>query len=130
MKQTGTVVSVNGTEAKIRIHRESACGGNCASCGGCKSETVVTAENKAGAAAGDRVELEMPSSRVLGAAVWVYIIPIIFFVIGDIIFNRIFHSEGMAALGGLCAMTAIYLAIIVQNRKNKDKYRLVVEKII
>lgn len=132
MKQTGIVQSVNGGEVKVIVKRSSSCGDNCASCGlGCGGrEIVVTAENRAGAKQGDTVEIEMKSSEVLGAAVWVYMVPVIFFVIGDIIFNNIFHHELIAAAGGFGMMAVIYFAIIVINRKNKDKYRLIVEKIL
>ena len=132
MKQTGIVEAVNGSDVKVRVKRSSACGDNCASCGlGCGGrEIVVTAENKAGAKKGDTVEIEMKSSKILGAAAWVYMIPVIFFIIGDIIFNSIFHNELIAAAGGLGTMAAIYIAIIVINRKNKDKYRLIVEKVV
>lgn len=132
MKQTGIVESVNGSNVKVRVKRSSACGDNCASCGlNCGGrEIVVTAENRAGAKKGDTVEIEMQSSKVLGAAAWVYIVPIIFFIIGDIIFNSIFHNELAAAAGGLGAMAVVYAVVIVVNRKNKGKYRLVIEKVV
>lgn len=131
MKQTGIVESVIGGDAKVRIRRESSCGGNCASCAGCGMNTVVvTAQNKAGAKAGDTVELEMPSRNVLCAALLVYIVPLIFFIIGDVIFNSIFHNEIAALCGGIIAAAVIYAAIIRRSKKNRDKYRLVIEKTV
>ena len=131
MRQTGIVESVSGGSAKVRIKRESACGGNCAGCVGCGISTVVvTAQNKAGAKTGDTVELEMPSERVLSAAVLVYIVPLVFFIIGDIIFNNIFKNEVAALGGGTAAAGIIYAVIIRRSKKNKDKYRLVIEKVV
>ena len=130
MKQIGVVEAVNGNEITVRVNRESACGGNCASCSaGCQSGKItVTAENRAGAVTGDKVIIEMPSQKILGAAALVYILPILFLILGDIIFDMIFHNETAALLGGMALMAAVYICIIMQNKKNKNKYRLVVEK--
>lgn len=102
MKKKGIVVSAEGNNAHIRIQRESACGGNCASCASsCAKETVVTAINKAGAAAGDYVELEMESSRVLGAAVLVYVIPLLMLDAG--LFYCIFYIK-FRVVGNMCGI--------------------------
>lgn len=132
MKQIGIVEAVNGTEARVKIKRESACGGNCASCGGCggAKTTTVVAQNKAVAVVGDMVELEMPSGTVLSAAAAVYIIPLVAFIVGDVLANNIFKSELKSLLGGLAFMAAAYGAVILKSKKNKDKYILVIEKII
>lgn len=132
MKQIGVVESVSGSEANVRVKRVSACGCNCAGCGGsCNAgDIMIIAENKAGAGTGDRVELEMPSSKALSAAVWVYVIPLVFFVIGYMLSMSILHSEPMSLLGGFAVMGAVYTAVILMNKKNKEKYRVVVEKIL
>lgn len=132
MKQIGVVESINGSEAKVRVKRVSACGGNCAGCGGsCNAgDILITAENKAGAGAGDRVELEMPSSKALSAAAWVYVIPLVFFVIGYMAVISILHSEPVSLLVGFAVMGAVYAAVILMNKKNKEKYRVIVEKIL
>ena len=132
MKQTGVVEAVVGSEVRVRIRRMSACGGNCAGCSGnCNAGTlIVNAENRVGAKPGDTVELEMPSGRVLKTAAWVYLVPLLFLILGDILFNRLFHREWAAVLGGLGMMGVVYLVMIYFSRKNKDKYRLVVEKIV
>ena len=132
MKQIGTVESLNGDNVQVRVKRVSACGGNCVSCGAScgGGEIVVTAQNNAGANVGDMVEIEMPSTKILGAPPWVYIVPGIFFIIGYMIFDKLFATEPWAILGGFGMMAAVYVVIIMQNRKNKNKYRLTVEKII
>ena len=131
MKKKGIVVSAEGNNAHIRIQRESACGGNCASCASsCAKETVVTAFNKAGAAAGDYVELEMESSRVLGAAVLVYVIPLLMLVLGYFIVYFISNSESWGICAGFILMAAAYVVAAKIAKKNTNKYSLSVEKVI
>lgn len=130
MKQTGTVISTDGTSAKIAVVRESACGGNCASCGGCKADTVVEALNLAGAKKGDRVVLEMDSSRVLLTAFTVYTLPIILLIAVYFAAAALFHSETAGIAAGSGCMVLAYAAIIAFSKKNKNKYTLKVEKIL
>ena len=131
MKKLGIVVSTQEDEAYIRIQRESACGGNCASCSSsCAKEAVVKALNKAGAETGDCVELELESSSALSAAFLAYVIPLVFLVAGYFAAGYILNSE----IGGICAgfifMAAAYTVISRAVKKNTNKYSLRVEKII
>ena len=78
MTQTATVKRLVGeTRAEIIVWRESACGHNCASCGGCassgKPQVTVVAENQACAQPGDTVLVESESRKVLGLAVVLYL---------------------------------------------------------
>ena len=63
--------------AEVEVTRRSACGHDCAKCGGCgglETQTLyVTAFNGVAAQVGDRVLLEGETGRVLGIAVLVYI---------------------------------------------------------
>ena len=63
--------------------RRSACGHDCAKCGGCgglETQTLyVTAFNGVAAQVGDRVLLEGETGRVLGIAVLVYLLPVVLF---------------------------------------------------
>lgn len=131
MKQNGIVIAVKGNTADIRIQRESACGGNCASCASsCAKNAVVAAENKAGAVQGDRVELEMPSSRVLSTAALVYVMPLIMLIAGVFAGNMIFKSEALGILCGFLCMAAAYAALIAFSKRNRSKYALRVTKIL
>lgn len=131
MKKKGIVVSAEGNNAHIRIQRESACGGICASCASsCAKETVVTAFNKAGASVGDYVELEMESSRVIGAAVLVYVIPLLMLVLGYFIVYSVSNSESWGICAGFILMAASYVIVAKIAKKNTNKYSLRVEKVI
>lgn len=132
MKQTGTVVSSDGGTAKIKVRRTSACGENCAHCGGSCGGLfmIVTAENQADAKPGDTVELEMPSSKVLTAALWIYIVPVAVFIVGYAILAKIFVGELIPLIGALILTGLMYGTIIAFNRKKTDKYRLIIEKVL
>ena len=72
--------------AEVEVTRRSACGHDCAKCGGCgglETQTLyVTAFNGVAAQVGDRVLLEGETGRVLGIAVLVYLLPVVLFFIG------------------------------------------------
>lgn len=85
MEQTATVRTLytDGT-AEIVCRRASACGGDCADCGGCSGSQAVLARaaNPIGAKPGDRVLVQCPSGRVLGAAILVYLLPLVLLFAG------------------------------------------------
>ena len=87
MTQQGTIKKLlpNGL-AEVEVTRRSACGHDCAKCGGCgglETQTLyVTARNHAHASVGDRVLLEGETKQVLGFAVLVYLLPLVLFFVG------------------------------------------------
>lgn len=130
MKQVGTVEEVSGSKAKVRIARMSSCGGDCGSCGGCDNVISVEAQNPVNAKSGDRVELEMPTQTVMGAALLVYVIPIIALIAGYAIGAVLFKSETLSILIGLVAMVASFCAISLYSRIRAKKYSLIIKEII
>lgn len=93
-----------GDLAEIEVTRQSACGHDCASCGGCgghETQTLqVTARNQAQAKVGDRVLVEGQTGRVLGMAVLVYVLPLILFFIGYAIPGAMALGSAVRAIGG------------------------------
>ncbi|MDL2287791.1 SoxR reducing system RseC family protein [Oscillospiraceae bacterium OttesenSCG-928-F05] len=81
MTQEVTIVRVaEDGMCDVAVRRESACGKNCAQCGGCAAPDItvtVRAENRAGGETGDRVILETESRSLLGAAAAVYLLPVV-----------------------------------------------------
>lgn len=67
--------------AEVVVTRQTACGGNCGSCESClfQSEMKTMAFNRCEAVPGQRVLIETQSSRIYGAALLVYIVPLICF---------------------------------------------------
>ena len=101
MVQTAKVTRVLADgRAEVAVKRQSACGHDCSKCGGGCSELMVSstvaviAANPVRAMPGDMVTVESSTSRVLGAAVIVYLVPFLLF------FRRLFPLCGFPALFG------------------------------
>lgn len=125
MKQRGQVVSVANEKAHIVVHRQSACGSNCAACGGSCAENkveLIEINDAYGLKAGDFVELETDDKAVLSYIGLVYGVPLIFFIVGFLIGVAIFKNaypanyEIYSALVGLVALIISYFCI-----RNVDK---------
>lgn len=141
MQQTGIIKETHHSEhygkittAEVEITRSSSCGENCASCGLCPGKTAkVLAVNDINAAVGDTVIIDMPDSRVLGAAFLVYIVPLIMLIIGYFSGHALFNSEIAGIITGFLFMAAAFTTIICIDKKIKRKYtphiiRIVKEK--
>ena len=104
MTQQGTIKKLlpNGL-AEVEVTRRSACGHDCAKCGGCgglETQTLyVTARNHAHASVGDR-------RQVLGFAVLVYLLPLVLFFVGYGV------GAGMKLGGGLSALIGGVLFVV------------------
>lgn len=84
MTQIGTVTALPGGDGQVEltVRRQSACGHDCASCGGCAGqELVIRAGTDIPLALGDRVEV-YSGGRVLGIAALVYLGPVALFLLG------------------------------------------------
>lgn len=109
--QQGTIKKLlpNGL-AEVEVTRRSACGHDCAKCGGCgglETQTLyVTARNHAHASVGDRVLLEGETKQVLGFAVLVYLLPLVLFFVGYGV------GAGMKLGGGLSALIGGVLFVV------------------
>ena len=70
--------------AEVAVTRGTACGGNCGSCESCRfqKELHTEARNLIQAQPGQKVTIESKSSRIFGAAVLVYVMPLLFFLAG------------------------------------------------
>lgn len=102
MTQQGIIKKLlPGGRAEVEVTRRSACGHDCAKCGGCgglETQTLyVTARNHTDAGIGDRVLLEGESGHLLGLAALVYMLPLVLFVIG--IIGAILYSRKMKKNG-------------------------------
>lgn len=83
MKKRGFVSKVNEDSINVVVIRESACGGNCASCGSCESKPIdLTLKTDKNYCVGDIVELEIDDSKYVGLLVLMYLLPLIALFIG------------------------------------------------
>lgn len=126
MTQSGIVTALlpDGM-ASVSVQRQTACGGNCASCGGCSYKNVLTAvaENRFGAKVGDKVTLQSRTKGVIGAAVLVYLLPILTFLIGYLIAAACGANEGASILVSVLCLLLGCGAAAWLGRRRKDKIR-------
>ena len=100
MKGQGTVLSVDGIKAKVRVIVSSECMG-CPSKSSCQpgaGETrEITAINDCGAEVSDQVVFEADTGKVIISAALIWIVPLIAMIIGYIV-GEIF-AEGFWPIG-------------------------------
>lgn len=123
MTQIATVERLLGDgRAELMVRRQSACGHNCASCGGCGPESAtrvtVLAENAPGAGVGDTVRVESESSRVLGMAAVLYILPLFLLFVGYFAASGLLNlgEGGSLAVGLGCMVVGFGAALGVDRR--------------
>lgn len=126
MTQQGTIKKLlpDGM-AEIEVTRRSACGHDCAKCGGCgglETQTLyVTARNRAEAQVGERVLIEGETGQVLGIAVLVYLLPVVLFFAGYAAAGAMGAGSDTAALSGGVLFVIGILAAIWYNRRVKQR---------
>ena len=114
MEQVGIVVEKINDNAKVQFKRASACGENCAMCGGCeKLNSFVIAKNNVKADVGDTVILETNTKRVLVAAFAVYILPIVLGICGYAFFGAII---------GIVLFFIPFAVLFLINKRIEEKY--------
>ena len=107
--------------AEVVVTRTTACGSNCASCEACvfQSELKAIARNRINARPGQRVVISSRNSTVFSAAVMVYIMPLLLFVLGFAVASMLGASEGICILiSFLCLIMAAFL--LVHSQKNRS----------
>lgn len=109
MISEGIVVEINKSYAVVNVKRQSACGENCASCGGCEKNSVsVNAVNSVNADKGDKVLVESKTSAVLCSAFVIYIIPLFVFLSVYCFLAKL--GEGIAAgISALLFVTSFWV---------------------
>lgn len=106
MRQTGRVISSDNEKVTIQVVRESACGGNCKSCGGaCNTIGVtITADNTIDARPGEIVNVDSESSEVLKIAAVFYLIPLVVIIAGIVLSKVYLFPDGQSAHSDLIAL--------------------------
>lgn len=108
--------------AEIEVQRQSACGHDCAKCGGCgapQERIQAVAKNRVDAKVGDIVTIEGENKEIIRMAAVVYTIPLILFFVFFVLASLCGLGEGAA--GGLgCLGLVVGTAIaVVYNKKIK-----------
>ncbi len=111
MIKTGYVIGADEKIVKIRVHRESACGGNCAHCNGCESgEVVIEAENIIGAKIGETVKILMEDKAFLKNTLWGYGALVFALILGGILGYEIFKTDFASAI---CAFSFLGIVLLI-----------------
>lgn len=136
MLTTGTVISVEGNFATVEIRRKAACDAchkdDCAVCSLSGGDAVmrIRAENKAHAAAGDKVQIETDSKRVLGYAFLVFLAPVlaaaVIYAVSAALGAKSAQSAVMAISG--TALTFLFVGIYSATRVKKRCDAVVVSR--
>ena len=123
MTQEATVTKLlpNGM-AEVAVARTTACGGNCGSCESCifQSELKTNAVNRVGALPGQRVLIESRSSKIYGAALLVYILPLFLLVLGFTLASVTGLPESAGVVLGFVGL-ALGAIIVVLSQKRRGK---------
>ncbi len=126
MTQEGIVTKLfPGGMAEVAVTRMTACGGNCGSCESCmlQSEVKALAKNSVEAQPGERVVIESRSSAVFGAVFLVYVMPLVFFLLGYAAAYLAGLSEGKCILCSFLGL-AVGAAILVLSQRGKKRKQI------
>lgn len=83
MTAVGKIKEIDGARVVVSVNREGACGGNCASCGGCTGKAAdVSASCNIDVSVGAVVEISSPSKYILLGLIAVFLLPVILPVAG------------------------------------------------
>ena len=109
--------------AEVVVTRSTACGSNCGNCESCifQSEIKTVAKNLINAGPGQRVVIESKSSRIYGAALMVYILPMVLALAGYFIAYAAGAAEGLCILGSFLGLGLGAVILVVTQRKKMAK---------
>lgn len=102
--------------ARVVLHRQSACSGDCHKCAGCGAvgqTMVLTAQNPIGAAEGDRVIIRSDTAPVLKGAMVLYILPLLLFFAG----YALGSIWGLGTWVGALAFGLAVAGVVVYDRR-------------
>lgn len=124
MKESGTVIEVKNGIASVEVARSAACE-HCKAChlGRDAQIMVAEAQNDAQAEVGDKVYIELEQKIILGAAVIVYIIPLLFLIIGYLIGSNlanwlgVSYNEEIGVAFGFSLLALSYIIVWYINKR-------------
>ena len=113
------------------MRRETACGGSCAACGGCEGGAVVAvAENTVGAKVGDIALAETRTRDVMGAALVVYMLPVLLAVLGVFVARAFELGEGFSIFFAFLGIAAGIFAAVLYSKNRKGGSRITVIRVV
>ena len=110
--------------AEVVVTRATACGSNCGSCESCifQSELKAVAYNKINARPGQKVQIESKNSAVFSAALMVYVMPLVLFLVGYFVSYAAGASTGICiVVSFLCLILSAFILVRSQRTMPEDK---------
>lgn len=106
--------------AEVVVERSSICGGNCDECSECQYDKLIksTVENTIDAHRGQHVVIETPTAGVYKGAFSMYLLPIIFLIVGYYTAAALKISEGKCILIAFIATAVGVLIASVLSKKS------------
>ena len=121
MTQIATVERIlGGGYAEISVPRKSACGHDCEECAGCGmtgASIYARARNLPDAQPGQKVVVESSTKKLLGVVVLVYVLPVIFFLLGYFLTEGL--SESLRYVIAIAAAALTLIPIVLYDRYAK-----------
>lgn len=117
-------------KAEVEVTRQSACGHDCAKCGGGCTEMVsgpilAEAVNQIGAQPNERVVIEGEFKQLMGLAAIVYAVPLVLFFACFALGSLLRQGEGLAAALGILGFVLGVLFAIQYNKRYKERGTMV-----
>lgn len=124
MTQIATVEEIlSGGYAVVSVPRKSACGHDCEECAGCGMSGAAVkarAKNPVGAQPGQKVIVESSTSKLLGVVALVYMLPVVFFLLGYFLTPGLAESVRYAVAIGAAALTLIPIVLYDRYARRAD----------
>lgn len=109
--------------AEVVVTRATACGSNCGNCESCiyQNELKTLAHNKAGAVQGQKVVIESITSKIFGAALLVYIMPLVLFLLGYVLADALGCKEIVCVAVSFAFLIIGAIILVASQRLKKNK---------
>ena len=130
MTQDAIVVKIlPNSMAEVVVTRSTACGSNCGNCESCifQSELKTLARNSIGAKPGQKVVISSSSRRIFSAAALVYIMPLLFFLVGFAVSSLLGASEGICVLVSFLSLILSAFVLIISQKNKTDAQQITFE---
>ena len=129
MKNYGVITEISKDKAKIKVVRDSACGDNCANCGGCDfknhfTEADINTDFLYTPSVGDNVEISVSDKTFYLYSILGYGIFTLFLAIGCVVGYMTTKSEDASVLGAFSGLFIAFLLVKLLFRNKKTQYKI------
>ena len=134
MTQIATVEEIlSGGYALISVPRKSACGHDCEQCAGCGmtgAAIKAKAKNVIGAQPGQKVIVESSTQKLLGVVALVYLLPVVFFLMGYFLSEGLSESVRYVIAIAAAALTMIPIVLYDRHARRTDALTYTIMRLI